>query len=320
MKPSTALTSRLAGLLLLTLSSPGLAAGWLGIGAGPVRGAEIREVVKDGPADKAGLKQGDVILHLNDQEVRDLPHFLVMVSSGKPGDAAVLKVLRNGAPLEIRTTFDDSANHAVLPAYPTGVSDGTPLDFHRGAMPGYYPGALLQPGHSHDLLTRIESVKSLLDAFERIRTEKKLEDTDKVGSRIRELLIRANEAQTQYRLEEATLAVEEAYILARDGLKKLRHGETLISKLTFKSPMDEYTYELNRNNMFQMLMRGLPDGGKVLSKDKGVKLAQKRRKDAEGVVKKDVAQAIKLLEESSDMFIQALLSQTDLDLPPELKR
>lgn len=295
------------------------AAGWLGLGAGPVKGVEVREVVKDGPADKAGLHKGDVILKLNGQEVRDLAHFLMLVSAGKPGEEALLVLSRDGVPQELKATFDDSLKHGVLPVYPGAEGEGSPLDFRRGGVSGYYPGAMLPPGHSHDIHARVQSVKSLLEAYDRIRIEKKLPDSNNTGDRIRELLAKTEAAQAQYKMDEGYAAVEEAYILARDGLKALRHGETLVSTLTFRTPKDEYDYEINRNNMLQLLLRGLPDGGREMSKHPSIKRAISLRKDAEKSAKGNMTRAIRLLEDSSNAYLQTLMS-SDLDIPQELQR
>lgn len=305
----------------LWLAAPvsAVAAGWLGVGAGPVRGVEVREVVKDGPADKAGLHKGDVVLKVGDQEVRDLAHFLVMVSAGKPGEEAVLTIQREGSTQEVRTRFDDSSKHGVLPVEPGAEGgEGSPLDFRRGGVAGYYPGAMLPPGHSHDIHARMISVKSLLEAYDRIRIEKKLADSNRTGDRIRELLAKAEEAQRQYKLDEGYAAVEEAYVLARDGLKSLREGETLVSALTFRTPKDEFDYEINRNNMVQLLVRGLPDGGKALARNPEIKQAVKLRKEAEKSAKGNLARAIQQLEESSNLYLRALTG-SELDIPPELK-
>ncbi|MCY1292455.1 Periplasmic serine endoprotease DegP [compost metagenome] len=67
-------------------------------------GALVAQLVENGPAAKAGLQVGDVILKLNGQAINesaDLPH---LVGNMKPGDKATLEVIRDGS----RKTLDMS--------------------------------------------------------------------------------------------------------------------------------------------------------------------------------------------------------------------
>jgi len=82
--------------------------GWLGIsfqnvdrnlaksfGLDTAEGALVAEVVPDSPADKAGLKAGDVITKMNDENIEsasDLPHFLGRV---KPDTKVTLSLVRD---------------------------------------------------------------------------------------------------------------------------------------------------------------------------------------------------------------------------------
>jgi serine protease Do len=83
--------------------------GWLGVSIQPVsqdiadalglksrRGALVGDVVADGPADKAGLKRGDVITKLNGQEVRDANDLMNRIALIQPGTTIELTVMREG--------------------------------------------------------------------------------------------------------------------------------------------------------------------------------------------------------------------------------
>lgn len=65
-------------------------------------GALIAEVTKDSPAEKAGLKQGDIVLKYNNQPVTNIGALRNAVSMMKPGTTALLSILRNGKPLDIK--------------------------------------------------------------------------------------------------------------------------------------------------------------------------------------------------------------------------
>jgi serine protease Do len=68
-------------------------------------GALVAEVKPDGPADKAGLKTGDVVTELNGKTVHNSRSLKLQVAQIKPGKNASLKVLRDGSAktLEITT-------------------------------------------------------------------------------------------------------------------------------------------------------------------------------------------------------------------------
>ena len=60
-------------------------------------GALIGDVVPKGPAEKAGLKTGDVVLEFNGKAVRDSRQLKLQVARVKPGETVPVKVLRNGS-------------------------------------------------------------------------------------------------------------------------------------------------------------------------------------------------------------------------------
>lgn len=74
-------------------------------------GALVSEVVKDSPADKAGIKQGDIIIEYNGSPVKTLGCFRNEVSFTEPGSKVNLKVNRKGKviPLEVKVgSFSES--------------------------------------------------------------------------------------------------------------------------------------------------------------------------------------------------------------------
>lgn len=60
------------------------------------QGALVGDVTPDSPAQKAGLKNGDVILDFNGKQVKDSRHLKLEVARTTPGDTVPVKVLRNG--------------------------------------------------------------------------------------------------------------------------------------------------------------------------------------------------------------------------------
>lgn len=92
--------------------------GWLGVGIQGMNselansfgldkpaGALVGQVDKTGPASKAGLKSGDVILEFNGQPISQSADLPPLVGETKPGTRVALKVWRDRQPREIKVTI-----------------------------------------------------------------------------------------------------------------------------------------------------------------------------------------------------------------------
>lgn len=89
--------------------------GWLGVSMQDVTpelaeslnlrntsGTLIAGVLKNGPADDAGIKPGDVLVAVNNNPVANASEMLNMVAALPPGKAAMLSIFRNGTQLDIQ--------------------------------------------------------------------------------------------------------------------------------------------------------------------------------------------------------------------------
>jgi len=70
-------------------------------------GAIVADVVADGPADKAGIKRGDVVVTVDGAPVRDSAQVRNLVAEGQPGKTVTLGLLRDGARLERTITLGE---------------------------------------------------------------------------------------------------------------------------------------------------------------------------------------------------------------------
>lgn len=89
------------------------------------KGVLLSEVVEGGPADKAGLKRGDVIVEFDNKKVDSPITLRNMVASTIPGQSVTVRVIRDGKPLNIRVII------AELPADPQ-ASAGELANTFRG--------------------------------------------------------------------------------------------------------------------------------------------------------------------------------------------
>lgn len=69
------------------------------------KGALINDVIKGGPADRAGIRQGDVITALNGKEVKDPSHLQRVVAETGIGTVVKISVFRDGKLLELGLTL-----------------------------------------------------------------------------------------------------------------------------------------------------------------------------------------------------------------------
>ena len=68
------------------------------------RGALVSYVLPGGPADKAGIKLGDVLTEIDGRPIADPPAVLNLVAALPPGKAARMKVSRNGKDVGVAVT------------------------------------------------------------------------------------------------------------------------------------------------------------------------------------------------------------------------
>jgi Do/DeqQ family serine protease len=77
-----------------------------------LQGVIVTDVVKGSPAEKAGIKSGDLILEIDGREVKNSIQLRAYVQSKKPGDKVKLKVLRDGKEMEINVNLGSADKFA----------------------------------------------------------------------------------------------------------------------------------------------------------------------------------------------------------------
>ncbi|HWP99786.1 MAG TPA: PDZ domain-containing protein [Vicinamibacterales bacterium] len=77
------------------------------LGLPRAEGAVVSSVTEDSPADRAGLRPGDVIVEFNGRPVKTSDELVDMVVRTKPGTTVPLRVYRKGQPLTLNVTVEE---------------------------------------------------------------------------------------------------------------------------------------------------------------------------------------------------------------------
>jgi len=93
-----------------------------------VAGVLVAKVEKDSPADKAGIKTGDIIIEINGEKVPSVPKFRIAIATARVGQQIPLKIVRDKRDMTIRVTLEAypediaAASDSVKGGIATGIS------------------------------------------------------------------------------------------------------------------------------------------------------------------------------------------------------
>lgn len=115
--------------------------GWLGVNIQPLTqalakqfgikdetGVLLVDVVEGSPAEKGGLKRGDIIIEYDKKKIENPFQFKNLVASTKPGKTVEIKIIRNSNPMTLKVTIEE---------LPTELQAFSPAEFDN-ALKGVY--------------------------------------------------------------------------------------------------------------------------------------------------------------------------------------
>ncbi|MCD8140641.1 MAG: Do family serine endopeptidase [Planctomycetaceae bacterium] len=78
------------------------------------RGALVQAVNKESPAEKAGIRRGDVVVRWGRRDIADDRQFRNLVTITTPGEPVDIEVVRNGSPLQLQVVLDASPPEIII--------------------------------------------------------------------------------------------------------------------------------------------------------------------------------------------------------------
>ena len=88
------------------------------------RGALVNQVQLDSPADKAGIKHGDIIMQVDDVEIESAPQLRLVVSQMRPGRKVAVELIREGESLHLPVVLGSLTGSLVSSAAEQEILEG----------------------------------------------------------------------------------------------------------------------------------------------------------------------------------------------------
>jgi len=71
------------------------------------KGVRVSEVEENSPAQRAGIRKGDVLTGFNGKAIENLRDFSEFLKACKPGDVVKIRIKRNGKELEVKVKLGE---------------------------------------------------------------------------------------------------------------------------------------------------------------------------------------------------------------------
>ncbi len=138
--------------------------------------AKLTSVTRDGPADKAGLQPGDIVIAMDGKPVASYSDLTAQISAHKSDDTAKIKFRRDDATSEVELTFGarptGQGGTAAPPAIFSGGLGGQRENMQdRQGPDGLQTGGIFKSTDCGDTWTRVNSLNPRPFYFSQIRVD-----------------------------------------------------------------------------------------------------------------------------------------------------
>ncbi len=137
----------------------------MALGLEDTRGIIVGEVVNDGPSDKAGLKEDDIIVSLNGESVRNWDAFRTKIAALMPGDKVELGIIRGDKDQKIEVILGERPQDLAAVNTAPERDMGEALGFNVGDLSNEIKRQL-NLGNDIDGVV-VNSIEQSSNAFER---------------------------------------------------------------------------------------------------------------------------------------------------------
>lgn len=133
-------------------------------------------------------------------------------------------------------------------------------------------------------------------------------------SRLDALLARAQKLTAANKHVDASKPLQDAYDMTVAAVTRLRNNETVVYALDFQTPADEFRYESNRNQSYELLVQQMTIAGAESGSRSAAPLVERFVEDARNLKEQaddqaargDYEQAIKTMEGANKSLVRAL--------------
>jgi serine protease Do len=178
--------------------------GWLGIsiqdltpelakslGISREHGALVTDVTKDSPAERGGMKRGDLIIAYDGKPVEDPTSLRNMVANTAPGKEADIRVLRNGKEVSLKVRIGEMPEQAKVTRTTeqqnalsgVTVQEITPAVREALGLPGSVKGVVIADVNETSPASGVLAKNDVIEEINRIEV-RSLKDYESLASKI----------------------------------------------------------------------------------------------------------------------------------------
>lgn len=137
------------------------------------RGVRVRDVMRNSPAEQAGIEQGDQIVEVDNTRINGPEQLVRVVSRANPGEQVEIRLIRDGQEQTVRARLESRREALNMDQRRRGDRMGQTERFYRGGTP---------PWSGDDLRNRVQQLDRQVEMLRReIRDLRSMIDDDPSG-------------------------------------------------------------------------------------------------------------------------------------------